>query len=1361
MPLEDFLAGKYRLLHRLGSGSSGLVFKGEQVNTGQAVAIKLLRLNDLDGEVKHRRVQRFRREIAFCSRLYHPEIVRLLDSGELPDGSHFAVLEFIPGTTLAQLLAEEGALKVDRARNLMSQLLPPLAYAHKEGIFHRDLKPSNIMVTPDGSRERLKILDFGISVATSWHAPDLDRLTLSHEWVGTPSYAAPEQLRGEPSGPASDLYAWALIFLECLTGKIAVAGKSLPEIIRQQLLPDPHVLPNVLREHRLGTLLARLLEKNASRRPSDAGGILSILEGVPLSELQDAHGYLRGSLMEVGPTPVVVSDTVTDQPRRAQIEPRRATVLCCQLVPFGGGERVAPERIDPLIDESNIMVREVMTQFGATVSESWGPFTLSYFGLSRARDEDARLALKAAMEIADRVDGTTDGVGPLRAQVGIHNGPVIVQLRDGSRRRFDGLSAAIATRLSLLGDVCMPDESASQILVSEEFRKLIARQAKLLGSPVDLPLRLPWSSEALPVYRIQRGSLAWLTQVREASAFVGRVSELQELQRAWEERGHGGAAVVIQGEPGVGKSRLVFELRRHLEEQGAQWLDVHCLPEWQNGFLRPLAVLCLRMLSLEGLAPAEASAIMERTLPELGLARREAVPLLCSWLSLPMPPGYAPLSWSPQKQRAGLHQVVADLLIGRMEQGTAVLIEDLHWADPSTLECIDGLLRRAVGRQTFVVMTTRPQPRLSFSVTVESLTLKGLVASEARALAAALMPTESTNDADIARIAARSDGIPLYLEELALACRAQAAPSDDTHKGRHLLSPEVVPPSLHDLLTSRLDEVGEAKSMAQLAATIGREFSLDMLAKLLQRDVVSLLGDVEQLVSADILVSSEPLRSAYAFRHALIRDAAYDSMSALAQQRAHHRVAEGLASHFPEMAEAEPDVIAYHWERGGQLTSAVAAWLLAATKSNMASAHLEALAQLDRARALIPQLPPSQERCIREAELLLVRGGTLIAKRGYTDPAAAASFEAAAALVPGAGDAAALAFGARWGLWHLRITQANFAPAEELTAELGEIARVTGDQALAASALEAACQTSFCRSRFEACVQASRRCEAIYDFDRHRHICVVRGDDPHLASLSFEAFAELLQGRWGRALAVVDQGLDLAARLGYPGMKAGMHSQAAWARLVWGGSGAVVSDVTAARAHAQATLAVGEELGFPFWVAYGRALDGAARMMTGDATAIDQLVEGIEMRKAVGAVLGRCFLLTFLGRGLRQAGRYEEGAAALDEALAFCEEYDSRYYEPEVRRERAELLADPGNPRCDRQAALAECGRALALSATINSKWWSLATLLTQARLDDHSRLGELRRLVEEFPRGPSDPPILLEARALLRSERPALSVTA
>ena len=1388
MTPEELLRDKYQLIHRLGGGGGGPVYKALQVSTGQTVVVKLLsldegRLGEARGDegrvdVNDRRLERFRREVAFCSQLYHPDIVRLLDSGDLPQRLHFAVFEFIPGLTLAQLLGEQGALPVQRARKLMMQLLPPLAYAHGKGIFHRDLKPSNLMITEDAGRDRLKILDFGISIATQRDYPERDRLTLSHEWVGTPTYAAPEQLRGEPVEAGCDLYAWGLIFIECLTGSSVVTGKSLPEIIRQQLLAEPHAIPAALQTHRLGTLLSRVLDKVAARRPSDAAALLAMLETISTDGLEDAQGYLKESSGEGAHrrAPADAFDTLINEPRRQQIELRRATIVCCKVTIVsqpskGQGNWSSVEQLDTLIEDTSGVVREIMGRFGATLSHSFGQYSLAYFGLFRARDSDARLALEAALETVNRIERAppwlTELGLALHVQIGIHNGPVTVQLHEGSRRQVDGLTASVAMRLACVDDsVPAPVPPPIGVLVSHDFRALVARHARFEPVETAIGATSALETDAGPAYRFAGSSLPQSPRVPVGGAgFVGRRAELEQLLGAWRSRGDvGRGAVLISGEPGIGKSRLAVELDQTLQEEGVEWLEIRCLPEWQNGFLRPLATLCLQKLAVAGGSPVQAAAQLGHRIAELGLDPVPALPLLCTWLSLPIPGGHVPLPWSPQKQRQMLHQTLADLLIARMERGAALLVEDLHWADPSTLDCLDVLLQRARGHSTFMIMTSRPGLRLSWSVSPQVLTLGGLDSAAARVLAAALVPPSLLPEVDVARMAERSDGVPLYLEELAKAFRGYRNPDEVSRDGHRagFLSPEAVPPSLHDLLTSRLDDIGEAKYLAQFAATVGRQFSLDRLAVLLDKDALSLLGDLEQLVNAEILISRPGIDgSNYVFRHALIRDAAYDSMAPLARRRTHERVAEGLESSLPALVEAEPDVIAYHWERAGNATRAIGYWQRAARKSSIASAHLEALAQLQRGLSLVEKLPPSHDRSVREAELLLARGATIVTKRGYTDPLAASSFERAAALVPATGDTVELAFAARWGLWYFHNTQANLRSARALTDELTRIAEVASDAAMTVSALEAVCETSFCIGRLDDCVRASRRCEDEYSFERHRHLCTVRGDDPHLASLSFEAFAEMVRGRHDTALARVEQGLTLADKLAYPAMKAGMHSQAAWVRLIWGGSGAEVPDMDGARQHARIAIDTATELGFRFWAVYGGILDAAASIVSGDLAAVDRLREGAETWKGAGAGLGRCWQLTFVGQALRRRGDYDGALATLDAALAFCEEHDSRFFEPEVWRQRAEIFLEPKNPKRDIASGLAQCARAAESAANRGAGWWVLAASVTGARYGDPARVVDLRRVVAEFPLRAIEPPLLREARKMLQAERPAGAMTA
>jgi hypothetical protein len=565
-----------------------------------------------------------------------------------------------------------------------------------------------------------------------------------------------------------------------------------------------------------------------------------------------------------------------------------------------------------------------------------------------------------------------------------------------------------------------------------------------------------------------------------------------------------------------------------------------------------------------------------------------------------------------------------------------------------------------------------------------------------------------------------------------------------------------VPVSLRDLLTGRLDDIGEAKRVAQFAATLGREFSLEVLARLSDHDEFMLLGDLEQLVTAELLVRQLRVDgSVYMFRHALIRDAAYDGMSAPERQRAHQRIAEGLEAHYQTLVADQPDVLAHHWERAGQPEKAARYWSLAAKKSGMASAHLEALAQLDRGLSLLVQLPAAPDRTAFEAELLLVRGATLMGKRGFSDPEVARAFERAAEIAPARGDQPQLAFAARWGLWYFHNSRANLGRALELAEDLTAISRTAADDTLAVSACEAVCETKFCLGLFDESVQASRRCEQDYVFERHRHLAAIRGDDPLLASLSFEAFAELLSGRPAMAQERVRQALGLADRLGFISLKAGMHGQAAWLYLILGSSGAAKPDVELARQQTALAIGMANEHGFPFWELYGRMIDAAARIASGDPLAVEDLRVGSRHWSAAGASLGRCWHLSFIAEGLHRSGQHAESLALLDEALDFCNAANSRYFEPEVRRRRAWLLADPANPGHDVDAGLREAAAAVDCAVTYGAEWWQLAALLTWVRIQGRvapEQRSNLQALVTRLSApGIPDPPLIREARAAAR----------
>ncbi len=276
LPLED----RYEIIAEIGAGSFGRVYKARQRSTEQLVALKTIRfLPDDSSEHRERLTERFLREMRLCAELSHPHIVRLLDSGQRRDGALCAVFEYVSGSTLEQILSEEGALSQREAVHFLSQVLDALACAHRKGVVHRDLKPANIIVTHSGARRNALVLDFGLGGFVEGHRDWVNpRLTRSQDLMGTPSYAAPEQLRGEATTTRSDLYSWGLVLLECLTGEPAVQGATVHEVLHQQLGREAISIPDSLHAQPLGELLACVTAKDPDLRSKSLAELLRLLE---------------------------------------------------------------------------------------------------------------------------------------------------------------------------------------------------------------------------------------------------------------------------------------------------------------------------------------------------------------------------------------------------------------------------------------------------------------------------------------------------------------------------------------------------------------------------------------------------------------------------------------------------------------------------------------------------------------------------------------------------------------------------------------------------------------------------------------------------------------------------------------------------------------------------------------------------------------------------------------------------------------------------------------------------------------------------------------------------------------------------
>lgn len=985
----------YELEEQLGRGGFGTVFRARQQSTGQTVAVKMLRLDDTDERDRSRIAGRFERETRLCADLDHPNIVRLLDKGRTKDNYLFAVFEYVRGETLRDLLLREGALPAQKAGNLMGQVLDGLACAHQRGIVHRDLKPSNIMITPTGTRRHVKILDFGIGTfVPDARKSDYRSLTLSRETVGTPSYSAPEQLRGEPPTVGSDLYAWGLVFIECLTGRAVMRGATLAEIFHNQLSPDDVPLPPAILGHPLADLLRRVLHKNQMERTCRADQIYSDFQKLNLGSIVGKLQREPAAVSVPGNT-LEITETFSSWPV-PQTERRQISVLCCSLglAPVAGTVEPDFEALDALQRDLLSRCMDTGARYGGYAAGSLGDSVMMFFGYPQVSDNDARCAARTALEIAGQMRRRSallaeqQNVRP-EFRIGIHSGMVT------TRKDFppSGITPNIALRLQNLAPF-------GSILVSDETRKLLRRYIEFE----------PAESYMLGCAKPVQTYL--LTGERQAEAFsflhtgpvelpmVGRDMELGALLELWEkaEKKHGGAAL-LRGEPGIGKSRLAYEMRRLITDKGFGSIVCRFLPEHRNNALFPvLEMLKSRLRLHEASSPDEAARRLEANLKQCSCRTDWSVPILCAWLSLPLPEAFSPVPHSPERQKQILLGVVEELILGVSRDSPLLIIaEDLHWADQVSLELLNRLMTRIGGTGQFILMTARPEFLVPWETErLNTIELARISHQDSESMIRKLAGDRPVDRSALDTIFERTDGVPLFIEELVrmMLDREHLVERNGVYCMHEGFDTASVPITLQDLLNAKLGHLGPAKETAQVAAAIGREFDYSLLLRVSFRDEASLQTDLDLMAASGLVYWQRRVEGEnYIFRHALIRDSAYKSMPQSARAQIHSRIAMALENDFPEKVNANPAGLAHHFAEGGIYEKAVSWGTRAANTALERSLNDEAIHHADRVLEWTGRMDPKKQH---EPKLVIytVKASALMGKHGWADPRVKACVEA-------------------------------------------------------------------------------------------------------------------------------------------------------------------------------------------------------------------------------------------------------------------------------------------------------------------------------------------------------------------------------
>jgi predicted ATPase len=537
-------------------------------------------------------------------------------------------------------------------------------------------------------------------------------------------------------------------------------------------------------------------------------------------------------------------------------------------------------------------------------------------------------------------------------------------------------------------------------------------------------------AEPVQVYRVLQESSARgrldVAVTRGLTPLVGREQEVGLLLERWEQAKSGhGQVVLLSGEAGIGKSRLVQMLKEHVaDEPHIRW-ECRSVEHYQNTALFPLTDLFQRLLRFQAEdTPVAKFGKLEQTLRQYRLPIEETVPLFAPLLSLPVPEhAYPPLNLSPQRQRQKtLETIIAILLELAERQPVLFIVEDLHWTDPTTLELLHLLIDQTPTASILVLPTCRPhfQPAWHHRSYLTEITVNRLSHAQVEQIVNRMSDGKTFPAAVLQQIIAKTDGVPLFVEEMTKAIleSGQLQAVDEHYELSGALSAFAIPATLQDSCMARLDRLVTAKAVAQYAAVIGRQFAYDVLSMVSQLDDTTLQRELGRLVEVEIVYQrGVPPQATYTFKHALIQVAAYESLLKSTRQHYHQRIAQVLEFQFPEMTEAQPELLAHHCMEAGLTEQSVAYWSKAGQRASARSAHVEAIGHLRQGLALLQTLPETPACLQRDVDMHITLGASLIATKGFGAPEVAQTYSHAQHLCQQLEDPSQL-FPVLRGLWN-------------------------------------------------------------------------------------------------------------------------------------------------------------------------------------------------------------------------------------------------------------------------------------------------------------------------------------------------------
>lgn len=1056
---------------------------------------------------------------------------------------------------------------------------------------------------------------------------------------------------------------------------------------------------------------------------------------------------------------------LTDHPaeikskHRYEPERRQLTVMFCDLVDsITLSQQLEPEEFHEVLNAYQEVCGKVIRRFNGHIAQYLGDGILVYFGYPTAHEEDAQSAIRSGLAIVEEIQKLnfklernykTIETFPLQVRVGVHTGHVVVgEVGEGEKLEHLAVGRVpyIASRVE---EIAEPNE----VLISSNTNQLIEGlfECNRLNSD-----NLRGVSSPMQLYRVIReievSSRFDVAITKGLTPLVGRGEEMDHLLNCWERvKGGRGQEVLVRGEAGIGKSRLVLELKKRLKGEPNTQLESQCLPYFKNSALYPIIVLVERIIGLRKEDSKEERFIkLEKFLDQIGFSLENVAPLFTSMLSLPLPDNYSPLILSPQMHRQKTLEALVDLVTNMSHDKPVVfIIEDLQWVDPSTIEMLSLLAEQELNTSIFTILTYRPDFISPWKTNnhISQITLGSLHKEQIGDMIDKVTGGKVLSDQLIHELISKSDGVPLFVEELTKTVLESGIELNgiDQEEINGSLTSVNIPMTLNDSLMARLDRLGTAKEVAQLGSVIGREFNYELFQAVSTYKESTLQRELGRLQNAEIIFQlDDPPNARYFFKHSLIQETAYGSLLKSKRKVYHKQIAKVLEDRFTQTADTYPELLAHHYTEAGQIKKAIPYWQKAGQSAVDRSAYVETIGHITDGLDLVETLPNTRVRYKLELGLLTTQIPALLYTKRVRDPELEKAYTRALYLCQQLGDTTHI-YLVMYGLSLIYLHLGDLKKSYEIAERIYSLAEKSHELDKQIFAHFVLVENLCFMGKFVSMLHHAEKGIEIYSTENLTF--EMMWFDPGLICFCYSALALWHLGYPDRALKMAEEALNIGKGESHPNSL--MYSML-YTTYIY----IYRKEVKLAQEMAEELIELTKTRGFPYILSMATACHGWAlnQQEKGEDTiaTINRCIDSMRLS------LGRCFLPYFLNlfaEACWNEGKAEKALRIIAEALDIVNETGARYNEAELYRLKGENLLTLSQ---ENQVEAEECFlKAIDVARELSEKSYELRAVMSMSRLLKKKGKGEeARKVLSEiygwFTEG-FDTLDLKEAKALLQ----------